>query len=446
MSLEAALSGIRYGYGLTPNQTTASGADALVASLNGRDAAAVQFPVAPMPTRLKLLAARRASRKDGSQSDREKADRDLRAQAVADMRSIMQRMIGSDAGLRERLVAFWSDHFTVAANGPVLSLLVADFIETVVRPNIAGHFPKMLQAACQHPAMLMYLNQHESIGPNSAAGKRRDRGLNENLAREVLELHTLGVGGNYGQNDVRELAKLLTGLGVSKEGFVFRRRVAEPGAETVLGTSYGGDPAALDHILAALRDIALHPDTAGHLSAKLIVHFIGISPPEDLVTKMSRAYVNADGDLTALYRVMLNDARAWSLPLNKVKPPIDFMVSALRAAAVTAKDIGALDARRFRRTLSTSLTEMGQVPFRPKGPDGWPEEPDAWITPATLAARLRWVAGLVDENLVDTDPREFLETTLGAASSDLLRRAVGGAESKGEGAAIVLASPDFNRR
>ncbi len=199
------------------------------------------------------------------------------------MRTTFQRAIASRTGFRERLVAFWTDHFTVAANGPVLSALVPDLVENAIRPHVGGRFGDMLEAVTLHPAMLIYLNQVQSAGPNSVAGKRRGKGLNENLAREVLELHTLGVGAGYTQDDVRQLAELLTGLSVDKSGFTFRSRIAEPGAEVVLGKRYGGGEASLGDIRAVLADIAVHPDTARHLARKLIVHFVGGEVPEDWV-------------------------------------------------------------------------------------------------------------------------------------------------------------------
>jgi uncharacterized protein (DUF1800 family) len=446
------IAAIRYGYGMRPGETTKADLHLLLDGIGIVDSAERKFPLAPLETRAALMAKRREARaavRDGkpdSAAVKKRVDRKIRAQTVEDIRAIFQRAMDSRTGLRERMTAFWADHFTVAAKGPVLSALVPDLIESAVRPQVAGNFGEMLFAVSTHPAMLIYLNQVQSVGPTSRVGKRRGRGLNENLAREILELHTLGVGGAYAQGDVRQLAELLTGLSADKTGFVFRRAIVEPGHETVLGKRYGGGKPALDDIRQALHDIALHPDTARHLAAKLITHFVGGEPPEDWVQNMASAYLNSGGELPALYEALLIDDRAWAMPLRKVKLPFDFVVSALRAAGVVGGDLDALKPRDIRNDLMEPLAAMGQPLFRPDGPDGWSEAPEAWITPATLAARLRWSGKLVDDILKDGDPRVFLEAALGDAASELLKFAVAGSESRAEGNALVLVSPDFNRR
>ncbi len=452
MSVPETLLAIRYGFGTRPNEARITDPNVMLRQLRQTDPAERRFPIASLKSRAALLETRRKARSDkkdgksGAETAEKRAAARLRQQGLADIRATFQRAMTSKSGFRERLVAFWADHFSVAANGPVLSALVPDAIERAVRGNIAGRFPDMLQAVTFHPAMLIYLNQVQSVGPNSRAGKRRDRGLNENLAREIFELHTLGVGGGYTQTDVRQFAELLTGLSADKSGFKFRPGIVEPGTKTVLGKSYGAKSPSLDPIRAALGDIALHPDTARHLSRKLITHFVGIAPPDDWVETMARAYLQSGGDLMALYGALLGDKKALSLPLNKVKLPFEFMVSALRAADIPATALDDISVRDVRSKLLEPLTAMGQPLFRPNGPDGWAEAPEAWITPATLAARLRWVGGLVDEVLQDTDPRKFLDATLGDVASEFLTFAVAGSESRPEGAALVLVSPEFNRR
>jgi uncharacterized protein (DUF1800 family) len=304
----------------------------------------------------------------------------------------------------------------------------------------------MLRAVVQHPAMLVYLDQAGSFGPNSPAGRDRDRGMNENLAREILELHTLGVDAAYSQEDVRAFAELLTGLSHGPEGFVFRARRAEPGAETVLGRRYGDGSADLAPVLQALDDMAAHPATARHLARKLVVHFLGVPAPDDLVATMAAAYLDADTDLRALYDALLADPRAWAPPFAKARTPFEFLVAALRAGGVAPAEITALADGAVQRTILRPLAEMGQPLWRATGPDGWPEAPEAWITPAGLAARLRWSQGFAERVLTDTDPRAFLDTALGDAASPGLRFAVAGAEQRREGLVLVLASPEFNRR
>ena len=446
------IAAIRFGYGLRSGETPSANVHVLLDGIRRIDGAERRFPLAALEVRASILAERRdirrAAKTDeaGAEAAKKKNRRKIRTQASADIKTVFQRGIESKSGLRERLIAFWTDHFTVAANGPALSVLVPDLIENAIRPHIAGNFGDMLVAVSTHPAMLIYLNQVQSVGPSSRAGKRRGRGLNENLAREILELHTLGVGSAYTQGDVRQLAELLTGLSVDKSGFVFRLAIAEPGEESVLGKRYGGGKPKLGDIHEALRDIARHPDTARHLARKLVTHFVGGPPSNDWVERMASAYLHSGGDLTALYETLLADDRAWEMPLRKAKLPFDFVVSAFRAAGVTGDGLNSLSPKDIRNDLIEPLAAMGQPLFRPTGPDGWSEAPEAWITPATLAARLRWSGNFVDDLLKDRDPREFLQAALDDAASDLLKSAVAGSESRAEGAALVLVSPDFNRR
>lgn len=265
------VSAIRFGFGLSPHVNPPTTAEGMIT--DAADTARVA-PRLTLEGRAAHILAYRTKQKEGEQA-RKTAQRNLRKVTTEDARAHLSFAV-SDSGFGARLTAFWSDHFTVAANGPLLRILVPDFIEAAIRPNIAGSFPKMLRAVATHPAMLIYLNQVQSVGPNSRAGKRRDRGLNENLAREILELHTLGVDAGYTQNDVRAFAALLTGLSVKESGFIFRPGISEPGPHKMLGRSYGKERSTLDHIEEALGDLALHPATAKHLCRKLQIHFIGI--------------------------------------------------------------------------------------------------------------------------------------------------------------------------
>ncbi len=294
--------------------------------------------------------------------------------------------------------------------------------------------------------MLVYLDQNSSIGPNSMAGLDRGQGLNENLAREILELHTLGVGSGYGQADVTEFAELLTGIRLTKDGMRFMPRFAEPGAEMVLGVLYGSKNGSLAAVDAALRDIALRPETARHLAHKLAVHFVQDTPDEDLVEHITQAYLASDGDLRTTYGAFLEHPGAWVEALRKVKQPRDYVVSSLRAFGFEADFLRGLDRKEIRSGILNPLSSMGQTPNRPSGPDGWPEEAAAWITPATLSARIEWAMELARRFGQDLDPRVFLEGALGDAASENTSFLVAGSEAKWEGVALALASPEFNRR
>lgn len=446
------LAQIRYGYGFRPGEDGPRDAKALLAQLKREDPFVKNARIATLEQRFDWLGtqavARKARRQNKAGADAlvAKVDKAYMAIATKDIRWHFIRPITSQHGFRERLVAFWTDHFTVAATNRRLTLLTPDMIQTAIRPHVGGNFGDMLKAVTMHPAMLVFLNQSASIGPNSPAGKGAERGLNENLAREILELHTLGVGAEYSQNDVRQFAELLTGLTVDKEGFVFRARRAEPGAETVLGKDYGGRRGKVGDILKALDDLALRRDTARHLARKLITHFIGGKPAPDHVKQIIKAYRSSDGNLQEAYRAMLDHPNAWEPKLQKAKTPFDFEVSAFRAMGVTRADITNAKQREINRTMLAPLRAMGQPLLRPNGPDGWSESPADWITPAGLAARIKWANALAQREAREKDPVLFLETTLHDAASPLLKRAVAGSETRHEGVALVLSSPEFNRR
>lgn len=446
-----AIAAIRFGTGLGADQPP-DGPGALIAQFSRRDPAlAEQAPdLAARATMLVEHDAARALRKEQTQAGEravKAADRKLRRTTTWDMRMHFARAVGSPLGFRERLAAFWTDHFTVEATGRMRTLLVPDLIRTAIRPHVGGRFGDMLADTVRHPAMLHYLNQNRSVGPNSRAGQRRGLGLNENLAREVLELHTLGVEGDYIQADVLGLAQLFTGMTLRERGFHFAPNWAEPGAETVLGRSYGGaEPAAWPEIRAALDDLAVHPDTARHLATKLIVHFVGAPAAPDYVAKIARAYLNAGGRLVPAYRALLEDDRAWNPTLAKAKTPFDFIVSGLRALKVDAGLLSRAKRRDLNGQILGPMAAMGQPLMRPAGPDGWPEDPRAWITPAGLAARVDWAGRSARRWGAETDPREFLQAALGPLAPPLLSRAAGGSETRAEGVALVLAAPAFNRR
>lgn len=435
------IAAIRYGYGFAPGEAPPRDAKGLLDALPVHTAA----PRVPMNERIALNRAYRDAGRGNDEAARQRLRRQIGEMMSADFRQMVTDAV-TGPGFAERLVWFWADHFTVAVNSPVMRLAVGDYVASAIRPHIGSSFPSMLRAVVTHPAMLVYLDQISSVGPNSVAGQRRGRGLNENLAREILELHTLGVGAPYTQDDVRELANLLTGLSVGREGFVYRHRMSEPGPRTILGQTYGRRTPGLDQINAALADIALHPSTARHLAEKLVVHFVGGEPDPNWTAAIATAYLETGGDLRTTYAAFLGDERAWSGPFAKAKTPFEFIVSALRASGATANDIANMPRRDFRQGVVGALQLMGQPPFQPQGPDGWPEEAAAWITPPGLAGRIRWAAGYAEKVLRDRDPRAFLDTALGDVASPTLRFAVAGAESRIEGCALTLASPEFNRR
>ncbi len=444
-----ALSAIRFGTGL-PARDGSGTPDAILAGLMAPDHMAAAWPGVTMAEALPLYRKAATLRKDLRRDETLRAayrEANLEVQAQATRGFVVQlvRGIAAEHGFRERLVQFWADHFTTEARFRHDAGLAPAMIEESIRPHVGGRFGDMLSAVTLHPAMLLYLDQVQSVGPGSQAGTRRGAGLNENLARELLELHTLGVGAAYSQVDVREAAELLTGLTANPEdGFVFNGRMAEPGAETVLGRSYGSE--GLQPVLDLLADLARHPDTARNLARKLAVHFMADLPDEAQVTAMAEAYLASDGNLAQVYAAMLNHAAAFAEPASKVRQPFDFMVAALRGLQVDPAKIMADGRGAIRRRLLLPLAAMGMTWMRPGGPDGWEESAEAWITPQGMAARITWAMAMPDQFGLLPDPRALLATALGPRASERLIWAVGASQDAREGVGLILASPEFNRR
>lgn len=433
----------------------------MLARLKGPDATAQALPIPSLesqfPLVLKFLEARQQFYHPKSDSDRKHGKKRFTARR-REMRqknygwagqALLRRVQATDA-MRERLSTFWADHFTTVGRDSVTRMAHPIYIEEAIRPHVSGRFAEMLKAVVTHPVMLVYLDQNRSVGPNSPVARkarRKKRGLNENLARELLELHTLGVGAPYAQADVRELAELLTGLRYSHpKGFAFQPGFAEPGPETVLGREYGGETPALADIHAVLEDLAVHPATAAHIARKLAVHFVSDRPDPALIDAMTVRFSETGGDLHAVYEAMLNHPAAWNFDQSNVKPPLDFVASALRALDVTPGEMPMDVPVRLYRTLIAPMTLMGQEWERAPGPDGWPEADTDWITPQRLAARLQWAmtapAGI---RRALPDPRDFVDTALGRHAPEAVRFAAMAAEDRAEGIGLVLASPAFQR-
>lgn len=436
----------------------------MLARLAGPDAAAARWPVpafeevaAGARAQAEALRAARAAQEAGDAGAAEAAAREVdalrgrrRELLEANLVAALARAAEGPDPFRERLAAFWADHFALRARDGRLAAGVAAYVDEAIRPHLAGRFADMLRAAVLHPMMLLYLDQTVSVGPGSPHGLRTGAGLNENLAREVLELHTLGVAGGYSQTDVRELAKLFTGLGFAMDrGFVFRPERAEPGAETVLGLSYGGGEPRLEDIVAALDDLAARPETARHLAWKLAVHFTADRPEEGLVAHLEAAWRSSGGALPEVYAALVEHPATWAAPGAKVRRPFEFVAAGMRALGAGGEALAALRPRERRRITRDALRDMGQPHEEPPGPDGWPEEAERWITPQGLAARIGWAMRaprllLGEEEL--PDPRAFVDQALGPFARAATREAAAAAETRAEGVGIVLAAPEFNRR
>ena len=353
----------------------------------------------------------------------------------------------SDSPFVERLVHFWANHFAVSVDKlPVIGL--AGLLEfEAIRPHVLGRFSDMLLAVEQHPAMLVYLDQAQSIGPNSRAGQfaavrgGRQRGLNENLAREILELHTLGVRTGYSQADVTEFARALTGwtvggigrgpgarmLGNAPAGdFQFAELLHEPGDRTIMGKRYGQSGEA--QARAVLMDLAASPATAKHLATKLARHFAGDEPPAALVDRLSKAYLASNGNLPSVYRALVESPEPWATQALKFKTPWEWSVSALRA--IDATNLPA-------QAQAGLLKQLGQPTWQPGSPAGWDDIAASWAAPEALVLRVEAAQRIAESVGSSVDARALAETT---------RTAIARAESLAEGLALLLVSPEFVRR
>ncbi|MEM6305387.1 MAG: DUF1800 domain-containing protein [Pseudomonadota bacterium] len=448
----------RFGYGLSPRVSPPHSVEEMLAALIGPDVMASQFPVGTFrdlqEQHLLFDRFRRHARSQGDsaagKASREKAQEIRRAAAREHLQRFVQlqlRRIATPDAFRERLAAFWADHFTALGKSGLLTFASPLFIEDVIRPRMTGRFSDMLRAVAKHPLMLHALDQDFSAGPGSVAGQRRGRGLNENFARELLELHTLGVDGPYDQVDVRALALLLTGLSRGRGfDFVFRPNFAEQAGQIVLGRSYPAEisEARIDKVLT---DLALHPGTARHLARKLAVHFIADAPPTALVEAMTAAFLETDGDLLAVYRAMLMHPQAWETPMRNLRRPDEFISTSLRALGPEADALERLKHGDIRGLFLQPLARMGQTWLRPAGPDGWSEQDAAWATPQGLAGRLDWAMQVPRRLMAELpDPRDFVQTALGSAAPERVAFAAQAAESRAEAIGLVLISPAMQRR
>jgi uncharacterized protein (DUF1800 family) len=449
------LAEIRFGMGLSPKVAPPKSVDQMLHGLGGVDIMARRFPIPGTATFQAHLRAEHSLRKIMRRSPDEQAKQAARADLKVLRRDVQRlhrgwavqhllRAAHTPTGFRERLEQFWADHFTTVGRGTILQFAGSSYRESAIRPHMTGPFEQLLYEAITHPLMVTYLDQSKSAGPNSdQVARKPDWGLNENLAREILELHTLGPDGPYDQADVRELAELLTGLSISpKNGRVFKRGYAEPGAETVLGKRYEGR-AGLRNIWRLLRDLARHPATAQHMAHKLVVHFVSDQPDAGHVAAVARAWRESGADLMAVYRALLSHPAAWGIPRRNVKSPLLFVASACRALALPE---GALPEGKVRDYVFTPLRQMGQVWQSAPGPDGLPETDSAWITPQGVAARLQWALSIPQLLRPDLpDPRAFLDMALGSLVPQSLRFAAQSAESRADGIGLILASPAFQR-
>jgi uncharacterized protein (DUF1800 family) len=357
---------------------------------------------------------------------------------LAEAKARFDRALAADTGFVERLVWFWSNHFCVSADK--VRPIAGAFEREAIRPHVLGRFADMLLAVESHPAMLHYLDNARSIGPDSMAGRNRGKGLNENLAREILELHTLGVRTGYSQTDVTNFAKVITGWSIvpprqpERGGeFTFNPRMHQPGAETVAGGSYADT--GFEQGKAVLLDLARHPATAQHIATKLARHFIADEPPPRLVEALRSTFLASGGDLKQVARVLVSAPEAWETQRTKLKRPGEWLVAATRATGVTAPDA---------RPIIGALNMLGEPLWRPPAPKGFDDVNAAWLD--GLAQRLDIANQFGRRVTQPIDPKELVETALGPLASPETRQTVARAETRPQAIALLLMSAEFQRR
>jgi uncharacterized protein (DUF1800 family) len=378
---------------------------------------------------------------------------------LAQVAARYQVAVRSDQPFRERLVHFWTNHFAVSMDKNSVSALAGTLENEAIRPNLHLSFYDLLLAADSHPAMILYLDNQASMGPNSQLAqlaKRRTKqqrklDINENLGREILELHTLGVAGGYTQADVTSFATMLTGWSIAGEPgqlggvssmstgeagkFAFREALHEPGAQTLLGKRY--KEAGIAQVKAVLKDLSRHPATANFIATKLARHFIADEPPAVAVARIAKAFLDSEGHLPTVHTAVVDSAEAWTQPHRKFKTPHEFVLSAFRALDyVPDKPVQVLQPFEL----------LGQRPYSPGSPAGWADIAGRWDGSDALMKRIEWATQVAQRVGARQSPLKMAEQTLGDSLSEHTRMVLNGAADGTQGTILWLVSPEFQRR
>jgi uncharacterized protein (DUF1800 family) len=371
---------------------------------------------------------------------------------VDEVTARLRQAVSTDRPFVERLTQFWTNHFAVSVDKIAVLGLAGTLEREAVRPHVLGNFSDMLLAVEHHPAMLLYLDNHLSVGPSSRAARllarrQADRqiGINENLAREILELHTLGVDGGYTQKDVTTFAEVLTGwsiggsVGRFSRGepgkYVFRTEVHEPGAKTVLGKRYADEDESQG--IAVLRDVAAKPATAKFIATKLARHFIADEPPPETVDRLAKAFMHGRGDLPTVYRALVDSPDAWTQPLAKYKTPSDYVISAFRGLAQPVQT---------GRGGVAAFELLGQRTYGPGSPAGWPDRSADWDGASALMKRIEWADAVGQRVGTHHNAADLAPNLLGDTLSTETRTAIARAASGAQALTLLLTAPEFLRR
>jgi uncharacterized protein (DUF1800 family) len=478
MSLEGAIAANRFGLGARPGEIDEASKSPKVwlkAQLASDDSTASFAELPSASDQIAKLVQRNQMRNQMRQQAGGKPDPEVIKQYLMEerqeyLREMAARFLhgfNTAQAFRERLVRFWSNHFVVSTAKAQTIGLIGPFEREAIRPHVAGKFADMLQAVEHHPAMQLYLDNAQSIGPDSVAGKMAGKGLNENLGREILELHTLGVDGGYTQNDVIALAKILTGWSIDRgapamrnrpvanffrarpiavsdspaeDGFRFYPPRHEPGEKTLLGKSYAeGYKGGVD----ALNDLAHNPATAHHIATKLAIHFISDTPPEGSVKRIASVFQTTGGDLHAVGEAIIDDPAAWQPQARKVRTPVEYVTATFRA--IGDDRLAGLDEKTVQ-PLIQSARAMGEAPFAATSPKGYPDTADAWTGSDAVLERVEWANAVANRYGKQAEPLRVADASLGPQLGADTRQAIMRAASPDQGLALLLASPDFQRR
>lgn len=437
----------RFGLGPRPGETEAASADPENWVASQLDKKAMPPEVASFGTDgqaeqtylLRNMARRKDAKTDNPMAQKDAQQR-IRGLYVEQMGKRFLAACNTQTPFLERLVLFWSNHFTISTQKNIITPLVNAYEVEAIRPYVTGRFSDMLKAVVSHPGMLVYLDNFRSVGPNSPRGRRSKSDINENLGREILELHTLGVNGGYNQNDVISLAKIITGWTLAREQggpaarFEFMPAMHEPGPKTLLGKSFAED--GVREGAAALDYLAAHSATAKHIANKLARHFIADEPPQAAVDALAQSFVRSGGDLKAVYRTLIDLPQAWENPLTKFKTPYEYAVSAIRITGIKPNPkqaVNGLDGLNFR-------------PFSAPSPAGLPDTEKQWAGSDAIMKRIEWSQALSRRLPVRVNPLQIATSAYGALLRSETQFIINGAASGQDGFAFLLASPEFMRR
>ena len=436
MAFDPQIAVIRFGLGRRGAEPLPTDPQAWLARQLEGDDPGLAAPAHSSADALRLLNITQRPPAEAPPERKQAARKDLLDVFRADTAAALNALVACTTPFRERLVWFWANHFSVSRRPDVLGGIINAYVREAIRPNVLGRFEDMLLAVMRHPAMLSYLNNVGSVGPLSPAGQRNKRGLNENLARECLELHTVTPASGYTQADVTEFARVLTGWTIDyaseSPGFMFRPRAHEPGGKTVMGHTW---PMGEEGGKALLHWLGTHPATYRSLATKLVRHFAADTPADGDIHRIVGVLQQTGGDLKAAALAVTRLEAAWK-PLGKLRSPFDFVVAATRALDLPPERRGKLD---------DAMTTLGQGPHNAPLPNGWPDTAAEWAGPEAMMRRVDWAFNIAART-EGIDPVRVARDALGPLLPADTHEAIARAGSHREAMTLLLAAPEFQRR